>query len=458
MIKTIARGAALMVVSTVLTACTTTSTTSVAPALASASGRADADIDTAVRTRLAEPIGIDEAVRIALLNNRGLRARYLQANEPETRIVEAARAAQGTPVNGAGASHPLDAERRFIVAMTAPLAQRFGSEVDRRKGDRARLEIVGEMLQVAGATRKAYIAAVSADESARYLARAAASTEAATELARRMVRVGNWPKLNELRERAFHGEVATQLAKARQMAVAERERLTRLLGLWGSDAEYRLPERLPDLPASAAEMANVEETAVRQRTDLQALRLGVFAEAREFELDGYDRGELFPYRTGIVTLSENDYFADEPEKVQRDVQVPVFDRRRAWADLKLRPYVAELDRYTQTAIEVRSEAREAYHGYRTAYDVARHYRDVILPLRREISEENQLRYNGMLISVFELLGDARDQITSVMSYIEAQREFWIAETDLRLALTVGGAGGTNDRAARLPGGSTAAGH
>ena len=45
-----------------------------------------------------------------------------------------------------------------------------------------------------------------------------------------------------------------------------------------------------------------------------------------------------------------------------------------------------------------------------------------------------LRYNGMLIGVFELLADARTQIASVSSSIEALRDFWLAQADLDQAL------------------------
>jgi outer membrane protein TolC len=89
----------------------------------------------------------------------------------------------------------------------------------------------------------------------------------------------------------------------------------------------------------------------------------------------------------------------------------------------------------ETAIEARSEVREAYSSYRTAFDVSKHYRDEIVPLRKRISEELLLRYNGMLISVFELLADSREQVSAVNGYIEALRDFWIAESDLQMALT-----------------------
>ena len=57
-----------------------------------------------------------------------------------------------------------------------------------------------------------------------------------------------------------------------------------------------------------------------------------------------------------------------------------------------------------------------------------------MPLRKLIAEENVLRYNGMLIGVFELLADARVQIASVNAAIEAKRDFWLAQADLDMAM------------------------
>ena len=58
----------------------------------------------------------------------------------------------------------------------------------------------------------------------------------------------------------------------------------------------------------------------------------------------------------------------------------------------------------------------------------------MVPLRKRISEENLLRYNGMLIGVFELLADAREQVSGVITAIEAQRDFWLADAALSSTL------------------------
>ena len=44
----------------------------------------------------------------------------------------------------------------------------------------------------------------------------------------------------------------------------------------------------------------------------------------------------------------------------------------------------------------------------------------------------------MLASVVELLADAREQVASVNSAIETQRDFWIAQTELQSAINGSG--------------------
>ena len=111
--------------------------------------------------------------------------------------------------------------------------------------------------------------------------------------------------------------------------------------------------------------------------------------------------------------------------------MPIFDWGGARVAKAESIYMQALNRAAEVAIDARSEVRESYTGYRTAFELARHYRDEVVPLRKLISEENLLRYNGMLISVFELLADAREQVLSVNAYIDALRDFWLAEADLQ---------------------------
>ena len=66
--------------------------------------------------------------------------------------------------------------------------------------------------------------------------------------------------------------------------------------------------------------------------------------------------------------------------------------------------------------------------------LARHQRDEVVPLKRGITDEMLLKYNGMLVGVFELLADARAQVGAVIAAIEAQRDFWLADAALNSAI------------------------
>mgnify|MGYP001449141839 CR=1 FL=1 len=96
--------------------------------------------------------------------------------------------------------------------------------------------------------------------------------------------------------------------------------------------------------------------------------------------------------------------------------------------------MAAVHRAQQTAVSAASQMRQQYSAYRTAYELARHYRDEIVPLRKTISDERMRKYNGMLIGVFELLADAREQVASVLAATESERDFWLADAQLQAAV------------------------
>lgn len=116
-------------------------------------------------------------------------------------------------------------------------------------------------------------------------------------------------------------------------------------------------------------------------------------------------------------------------------ELPLFDWGGARVARAEAIYMQSLNRAGQIAVNAQSEVREAYSNYRANYDIAKHYRDEIVPLHKKILDENQLRYNGMLVSPFELLADARSQVTSVKSYIESLKQFWLSESALHMTLT-----------------------
>jgi outer membrane protein TolC len=297
--------------------------------------------------------------------------------------------------------------------------------------EEARLRTVADVVRTASETRQAWVQAAAAQQAVAYFEDVRRAAEASAELARRMQAVGNYSKLQRAREQAFYADSVTQQARALQANIAARERLIRLLGLDRTQAaRLQLPQRLPDLPAEPQPESAVTQQALDDRLDLQLARASLEAAARA---QGFTR--TASWVDGLhLGLARNSETGAPPQRgFELDVPLPLADAgdaRRAAANAAV---LARLHRADQIAVDARSQVAEAYHAYRTAYDIARHYRDEIVPLRRTIADENLLRYNGMLIGVFELLADAREQIASVIAAIETQRDFWLADAALRAA-------------------------
>ncbi|HUF82529.1 MAG TPA: TolC family protein [Burkholderiales bacterium] len=383
---------------------------------------------------LAKPLGPQEAVQVALLNNPGLQAGYAGVGIAEADLVQASRW-RGPTFSFARLRRGDEIERERSVffdvlgLITIPLSVR-GEEA---RFAAAKSRAASEGLRVALETRKAWFTAVSARESARYAEQVKEAAEASAELARRMAAVGNWPKLNLAREQAFYAEATAQLARARQAESSARERLARLMGLWGEDLSFQLPERLPELPQAPREFGtDLEAQALAQRLDVQAARRDTEALARSL---GLTRVTRFVSLLEFGLMNKSETGQEDQRGWEIEIGIPIFDFGTARTARAERLYMQSVNRVAEAAIQARSEVRDAYTAYRTNFDVARHYRDEIVPLRKRISEEMVLRYNGMLASVFELLADSREQVAAVNAYIETLRDFWMAESDFQMALT-----------------------
>ena len=397
--------------------------------------RSDADraiIETRLRELLAKPLSADDAVQIALLNNKGLQASFAELGISEADMVQAGRLPNpGFSFGRLTQGDEVEIERGIHFNLARLLAMPLLVEVEERRFAHVQSEASLQMLTLASQTRKAWIDAVAAAESVRYMQQVRQAAEAGAELGRRMAQAGNWNKLRQAREQGFYADAALNLARAEKAQFSARERLTRLMGLWGDQAAFSLPARLPDLPAAVQELPNVEQQALRQRLDVQAARLGAEQTAKNL---GLTRATRFINVLELGLVHNN--YNDKPVKRGYEVrfELPLFDWGGAGVSKAEAIYMQSLNRAAETAVNARSEVREAYIGYRSSHDMARHYRDEIVPLNKRIAEENVLRYNGMLIGVFELLADARSQIASVNAYIGALRDFWLAQADLDMAL------------------------
>ena len=387
---------------------------------------------------LAKPLSLPDAVQLALANSPALQTLLAQSWADMAAINQTGRIANPLlSFERTQLLNEVELNRSLSIGLLdlLTLPRRLGFA--RNQMAQANFQLSANVIDSVAQVRQAWVRAVAAEQTARYAEQVNQAAQASAELAKRMQQAGNFTKLQRARQHVFYADAIAQLALARHAATAAREELIRQLGLDDQQtAMLQLPDRLPDLPEEPRSATELSATAMQQRLDVQQARL---------QFDGAGKAQ------GLTLLST---LADAELGIRRDtvtdtagggtsadrngyalaIRLPLFDWGGAQRAAMNAQTLAAANHYESVLRAAAPQLRTSYSAYRTAYDLARHYRDEIVPLRKSIAEENVLRYNGMLIGVFELLADTREQIASVMAAIHAQQQFWLADADLSAAL------------------------
>ena len=402
--------------------------------------RANASVQGLLRRGLT----VDTAVQIALLNNRGLQASYNELALAETDLVQAGLPPNPTfsisRISGDGA---FEIERQVVGDILALATLPFRSEIARQRFQKAQLRTAEETLGLAADVRRAYYRAVAANELAGVLTDAKSTAQSTAELAEKLGQTGSLNKLDQAREQVFYAETTADLATIRQEATSSRERLIRLLGLWDGEIGIRLPQKLPMLPPRPLSLPRIEVDAVEHRIDLQIARIELGALAKSLELTQASR---FVTMLDVAGIDRKTRDPDTPPFRERgfDVQfqIPIFDGGEVRVRQATETYNQAFNLLTEKAVNVRSEARDAYRVYRSTYDIAQHYQREVLPLRKIITEEMQLRFGSMQVDVFALLTEAKQRIAATRAATEAKRDFWLAQSELQNTVNGGNRAGS----------------
>lgn len=382
------------------------------------------------------PLQQEAAVQLALLNSPALQALLAR------HWMEAASAAQAGRILNPSLSlervtMPGEVEigRQISLGLLDILTLPLRKEVAAQGIARAQMQLSNTVVEQITQVRQAWVKAVAAQQSLQYANQVLEAAQASAELARRMQAVGNFSKLQRARQQSFYAEAATQKAVAEHAATASREALVRALGLSESQArQLQLPARLPDLPASPRTPEMVSQAASAGRLDIRLAQASLDAAAKAQGLQritslvdvelGIRRDTVFDHDAGTQTARSG---------YEVSLKLPLFDFGELRRDAMNAQTLAAANHLEATLRAAGSNLRESYSAYRTALDIAKHYRLEVLPLRQQIADESLLRYNGMLIGVFELLAESRSQIASVMASIAAEQQFWLADAALQAA-------------------------
>jgi len=387
-----------------------------------------------VAALLAQPLKPDDAVQVALLNNHALQASFQELGVSEADLVQSGRLPNPRfTLRRSSADGLYDIEETLTFNVLSLITAPYAHSIEQRRFSQVKNTVIVQVVQLADRTRTAYYTALAARDSLHYAWQVKNAAQTSAELAKRMLSAGNWNRLDQARQQGFYQQALQQLAHAQLADEAARAELSRLLGIADAGTTVNLAERLPDLPHMLVELPNMEESALQNRIDLQIMRAEMDELARRLKLTKATRfvnvleagptrvrngPRQYPYETGF----------------ELSLEVPIFDTGEPRLRKAEALYAQSVERFAQAAIDARADVVKAEAQYRATFEMAVRERDDIMPTRKSIAEQDLLRYNASLVSVFDLLADARDRIASVNDYIERVRDFWIAKSHLDTAL------------------------
>jgi outer membrane protein TolC len=404
-----------------------------------------------VASLLQGPLSADSAVQIALLNNRDLQAAYNDLGISEAAYVQASLPKNpGISLMSYGGTGVANFEVRLIANLLDLFTLQSRTKIGAEHYAHAKHAAVATTLGLAADVRRAHVRAVAAERQVRFLDQARQTADASARLVAKLGEAGQGDQLDQAELAAFYAELSVRVGQARLTARRERETLTRLIGLWGGDTGFGLPDDLPPLPQQPEAMATVETEAINRRLDLLMARHDIAALARALRLTEATRYVSMLQLAGLFNNESANPLTNNNTAINRggfalDIDIPIFDTGEARDRAARETYMRALNRLAARAVNARSEARIAYDTYRGTYDIARFYESRVLPLRQVVSREVALRYSTaantgetMRVDYFKVLADARARIAANASSVDARRDFGLAEVDLQAALTFGG--------------------
>jgi cobalt-zinc-cadmium efflux system outer membrane protein len=390
----------------------------------------DAAVDASVHDLLQKELIADAAVQIALLNNLYLQATYQELGVAQAEMVQAGLLRN--PVFSverrfSGQAAEIDLAWDFLDLFFIPLRKRAAGAAF----ESAKLRVANAVLNAAAETRVAFYTLQGAEQMLEMRRSVVEATQASADAAKRLRDAGNINILALRNEQKLAAQAKLDLAAAEAEVVQDRERLNVLMGVWGVNTEWKIASRLPGLPTIEAPAQGLESQAIAQRLDLAAARQEIEVAAQSL---GLVRASRFIPEATIAGHYEHEINPEHSIGPSIALPLPIFDQGQATVARGGALLQQAQLRYAALAIEIRSQARAAYGRMIAARSRAEYYRREVLPIQQQILEQTQLQYNGMFVGVFQLLQAKQAQIDAGREYIESQRDYWIARSELERAV------------------------
>ena len=394
------------------------------------------DAENAVHELLATDLTPDAAVRVALVNNRSLRATFEELGVSQADLVAAGRL--HNPTFFASSRWPNQAPRGPDVefSLTADLFDDLLIPLRRKVAgaqlDAAERRVAQAVLDLAAQVKTAAYTLEARQQFRLRLEAIANANDVAADLARRQYDAGNINKLDLAMQQASAQEARLELMRTDAQIQSDREAINRLLGLSGAETDWKMAGEMPSLPEAEPPLSHLEESAISQRLDLAAAKSQVALAQSAFDLKRKTR--LLPGTVNLGVDTERNPDGSRVTGPQLEIGLPIFDQGQA----DMARLGAELrraqDNFEALSAEIGSDVRAARNALLAARSAAEFYDKTLLPQRELIVRQTLLNYNAMQKNTYELLMAKEQEQMAEREGIEAIRDYWIARVQLERAL------------------------
>ncbi len=376
-------------------------------------------------------ISADEAVEIALLNNRDLQAAFFEIGVARADVVQAGLLSNPSlsalvrfPTSGGSSS--VEAELAWNLIELWRIPARKGVARDRLH--RTVLQLSHDAAVLAADARAAYYSAITSERALAVEEENLGTVRELLDLTLARQQAGDATELdvNVVRAQLLDQEVVTRAAR---LSVFEARRvLATVLGFDTPPEDLELADELSDVAIPDVSLERILELTRTHRLDLQAARHVVGAARENVRLQ--KRLFLRTIAPGAALESEGSDLAVGPAV---DLELPIFDQnqaRIARAEFRHEQALRVLEAMTLAAVQ---ETRGAYERFLAARDIARTYTERLLPLGRQNLELARESFQAGKTSFLSVLEVERSFLETRRQYTERLRALAVTLPDLERA-------------------------
>ena len=383
-----------------------------------------------------QPISIEAAVQIALLNNPEVQATFEEIGIAQADLIEAGLFTN--PAFSIEVRYPYEARLRtnieylitaaFLDIFLIPLRTKLAST----ELEQAKLRVSNEILDLAFEVRQTYYELIAEQQMLKYTQAISELASIQSEIALRQYNVGNVYQLDLEEIQAVFLEADLQITKSEEEIIRLREKLNRSLG-FSEEICLIFPEQLPEeMDYQGLDLCQLETMALQERIDLQVARFEILRYSRMLGLK--DWWTYTNLQAGLA--GERDPDGSNLIGTGFAGQIPIFNygqaaRMRLFAQLR-----QAQDRLAALEIRALSEVREAHKLLMKDLKIINKYRAGIIPLQNKILNSSEELYNVMGLGVDRLLINKRRETETYRNYLASLRNYWI--TRVRLDHALGG--------------------